>query len=73
MEWALHCVTGVLIRENEKMEGDLSHRHLWGEGPVNTEEVGGMPPQAKEAWSPLRLEEARREPPLELPERAQHC
>lgn len=66
-------MTGVLIRENEKMEGDLSHRHLWGEGPVNTEEVGGMPPQAKEAWSPLRLEEARREPPLELPERAQHC
>lgn len=44
-----------------------------GGGHMKTEGLGVMLPQAKEAWSHQKLQEARRDCPLEHPGGAQAC
>lgn len=47
------------------MEGDLSHRRREKALGKQERREGGTQPPARGVWSLLKLEEARKEPPLE--------
>lgn len=55
-------MTGVI---REKQEGDVRHSYK-GEGHMKMEaKIGVMQPQTKNTWSHQKLQESRKDPPLE--------